>query len=403
MLNGKNIILGVSASIAAYKSAYLTRLLVKAGAEVRVIMTPASTDFITPLTLSVLSRHPVLTSFSSEKDGEWNNHVELGLWADLMLIAPASANTIAKMANGLCDNLLLGVYLSARCPVYLAPAMDLDMYKHGSTLENLQKLRKRGNTVLDPGTGELASGLVGEGRMAEPEEIMAFLESDLKVKAPLHGLKALVTAGPTHEAIDPVRFIGNHSSGKMGFAIAEELARKGAEVTLVCGPNALQTKHQLIRRIDVVSALEMREAGLKAFAEADIAVLAAAVADYRPKHREALKIKKQGDGAPVLELEQTADILAELGLKKSPHQILVGFALETDSELENASRKLKQKNLDFIVMNSLRDEGVGFGADTNKVTILDKHNKKEEFELKQKTDVARDIVERILRLVPVTR
>jgi phosphopantothenoylcysteine decarboxylase/phosphopantothenate--cysteine ligase len=400
MLKGKKIILGVTASIASYKSAFLIRLLVKAGAEVQVVMTPAAHDFITPLTLSTLSKKPVYTEFSTTETGEWNNHVDLGIWADLMLIAPASANTLAKMAGGVCDNLLLAVYLSARCHVYVAPAMDLDMYKHSATAENLNILNERGNTLITPGYGELASGLTGEGRMAEPEEIVAFLEKELLKQAPLHGHKALVTAGPTYEAIDPVRFIGNHSSGKMGFAVAEELARNGAEVTLVCGPNSLHTQHPFVKRVDVVSAEEMYQACMIHFESCSLAVLAAAVADYRPLKAAEHKIKKQGSEVPQIELEQTRDILAELGRRKSDKQILVGFALETDSEIEHAKSKLQRKNLDFIVLNSLRDEGAGFGTDTNKITIIDKHNKTALFELKDKPAAAKDIVIKIRQMLP---
>ncbi|MFI5149419.1 MAG: bifunctional phosphopantothenoylcysteine decarboxylase/phosphopantothenate--cysteine ligase CoaBC [Bacteroidia bacterium] len=401
MLNGKNIILGVTSSIAAYKSAFLVRLLVKAGANVQVVMTPSAREFITPLTLSVLSKRPVLWEFSTAGSGQWNNHVELGLWADLMLIAPASANTLAKMANGICDNLLLGTYLSARCPVYLAPAMDLDMYKHASTTDNLIRLKSRGHRILIPGYGELASGLIGEGRMAEPEEIIASLEKILKEQAPLFGRKALVTAGPTFEAIDPVRFIGNHSSGRMGFALADELAMNGAEVTLVCGPNALHSGQGHIKRLDVVSAEEMYTACMNDFKTADITVMAAAVADYKPVHKATGKIKKEGgQGLSNIELEQTRDILTELGSRKTAHQILVGFALETDSEVEHAKAKLVKKNLDFVVLNSLRDTGAGFGTTSNKITIIDKHNKTENFELKDKKEVARDIVNKIKSLLP---
>jgi phosphopantothenoylcysteine decarboxylase/phosphopantothenate--cysteine ligase len=400
MLKGKKIILGVTASIASYKSASLIRLLVKAGAEVQVVMTPASHEFITPLTLSTLSKNPVYTEFSTTETGEWNNHVDLGIWADLLIVAPASANTLAKMAGGVCDNLLLAVYLSARCKTYLAPAMDLDMYKHTATAANLTKLIERGDTIIKPGYGELASGLTGEGRMAEPEEIIAFLEKELLKKAPLHGHRALVTAGPTYEAIDPVRFIGNHSSGKMGFAIAEELARNGAEVTLVCGPNSLQAQHTLIKRTDVVSAEEMYQACTHNFEQYTVAVLAAAVADYRPMKAAEHKIKKEGTAVPQIELEQTRDILAELGKRKTGKQILVGFALETDSEMEHAKSKLERKNLDFIVLNSLRDEGAGFGTDTNKITIIDKHNKTDFFELKDKPAAAKDIVSKIRQMLP---
>jgi phosphopantothenoylcysteine decarboxylase/phosphopantothenate--cysteine ligase len=401
MLSGKNIILGVSASIAAYKAAFLTRLLIQAGANVKVVMTPASCDFITPLTLSVLSKNPALSEFSNSSRTHWNNHVELALWADLIVIAPCSANTLAKMAGGICDNLLLAVYLSARCPVCIAPTMDLDMYKHPSTTQNLEKLKVWGLHILKPAFGELASGLTGEGRMTEPEEIIMALEKILFERSPLKGKKALVTAGPTFEAIDPVRFIGNHSSGRMGFAVAEELARNGAHVRLVCGPNTLETNHQSIDRVDVKTAEEMYQACLAFYPETDIAVLAAAVADFRPSHPSASKIKKKGEGVPSIELEQTKDILAELGRRKSASQILVGFALETESEIEYATDKLQRKNLDFIVLNSLRDKGAGFGSETNKITIIDKHNNISYFELKDKALVALDIVNRITKLMAI--
>lgn len=397
VLKNKNILLGVTASIAAYKSAFLVRLLVKEGANVKVIMTNSSTEFITPLTLSTLSKNPVLIEFTKNKQGEWNNHVDLGLWADAFIIAPASANTLAKMANGLCDNLLLATYLSAKCPVYFAPAMDLDMYKHKSTKDNLKRIESFGNKIIQPGTGELASGLYGEGRMAEPEEILAFLEKELSKNLPLAGKKALVTAGPTYEAIDPVRFIGNHSSGKMGFAIAEELANQGAEVTLVCGPNNLHTINKNIQRIDITSAEELFKASTKAFKTADISVLSAAVADYKPSKAANQKIKKSA-GTKAIELIQTKDTLAELGKLKTKKQILIGFALETENETANAKEKIKKKNLDFIVLNSLNDKGAGFKTNTNKITIIDKNNKITKFELKSKEEVAKDIVKAVLNL-----
>jgi phosphopantothenoylcysteine decarboxylase/phosphopantothenate--cysteine ligase len=396
MMHGRNIVLGVTASIAAYKSAVLIRLLVKAGANVQVIMTPASKDFITPLTLSVLSKNPVYSQFTTGDKGEWNNHVELGLWADLLLIAPASANTISKLRAGACENLLQAVFLSARCPVYLAPAMDMDMYAHDSTRDNLSTLQSRGVHILNPAFGELASGLIGEGRMAEPEEIIDLLVKSLASTAPLHGKKALVTAGPTFEAIDPVRFIGNHSSGKMGLALAEELAAQGAEVCLICGPIAGNTEHSRIRRMNVTSAEEMYAACIAEFKKADLTIMAAAVADFRPKKVSDKKIKKGSVEFPLIELEQTPDILAELGRMKTSAQLLVGFALETDSEIENAKSKLQRKNLDFIVLNSLKDKGAGFGTDTNKITIIDKHNKIEKFELKDKSDTAKDIVKKAI-------
>lgn len=398
MLKGKNIVVGVTASIAAYKSAFLIRLLIKAGADVKVIMTPAALDFITPLTLSTLSKNPVLVHFAKDNTGEWNNHVELGLWADALIIAPASANTIAKMANGICDNLLLATYLSARCKVYVAPAMDLDMYKHTATVENLKRLKSFGNAVINPGTGELASGLNGEGRVAEPEEIIEFLQKSLTKALPFAGKKVLVTAGPTYEAIDPVRFIGNHSSGKMGFAIAEEFANQGADVTLVCGPNSLDTKHANINRIDITSAEELYNASVKTFTTTDIAILSAAVADYKPAKAANQKIKKSV-GTKSIDLVPTKDTLQELGKLKKANQVLVGFALETENETENAKAKIKKKNLDLIVLNSLNDKGAGFKTDTNKITIIDKYNKSVKFELKSKPEVAKDIVNVIKGLI----
>ncbi|MCW3101942.1 MAG: phosphopantothenoylcysteine decarboxylase/phosphopantothenate--cysteine ligase [Bacteroidetes bacterium] len=396
MLKNKKVIVGVSGSIAAYKSALLIRLLIKAGANVQVIMTEAATGFITPLTLSTLSKNPVLIDFTKNKEGEWNNHVELGLWADAFVIAPASANTLAKMANGICDNLLLATYLSARCKVYVAPAMDLDMYRHQATLDNLKRLQSFGNGIIQPGNGELASGLYGEGRMAEPEEIIAFLEKEFSKGLPLAGKKALVTAGPTYEAIDPVRFIGNHSSGKMGFAIAEELAARGAEVTLVCGPNSLSLGNKSIKRIDITSAEELYNASTAAFKTADIAVLSAAVADYKPAVTAKQKIKKT-EGSRSIELTPTRDTLAELGKMKKAKQLLVGFALETNNETENAKSKIKKKNLDLIVLNSLNDKGAGFKSETNKITIIDSNNKSIKFELKSKAEVAKDIVDVITK------
>lgn len=396
MLKGKKILLGITGSIAAYKAAILVRLLVKQGAEVKVVMTKSATDFITPLTLATLSKNPVLIDFQKNEAGEWNNHVELGLWADVFIIAPASANTIAKMANGICDNLLMACYLSARCAVYFAPAMDLDMYQHPSTLENLKRLKNFGNKIIQPGIGELASGLHGEGRMAEPEEIIDFIEKQLSKNLPLEKKKVLVTAGPTYEAIDPVRFIGNHSSGKMGFAIAEEFANKGADVTLVCGPNNLTTKSSSIKRIDVVSAEELYIESAKAFKNMDIAVLSAAVADFKPAMVAKQKIKKAGTSKSI-ELIPTIDTLASLGKAKNKNQILVGFALETNNEIENAKTKIKNKNLDLIVLNSLNDRGAGFKGDSNKITIIDKHNKITKFELKSKAEVAKDIVTKIIQ------
>jgi phosphopantothenoylcysteine decarboxylase / phosphopantothenate---cysteine ligase len=395
MLQGKKIILGVSASIAAYKAAVLVRLLVKEGAEVKVIMTPASHDFITPLTLSTLSKNPALTKFVKDDSGLWNNHVDLGLWADAMVIAPASANTIAKMANGLCDNLLTAVYLSARCPVLFAPAMDLDMLQHPSTVNNIQTLIGYGNHHIKSSYGELASGLIGNGRMAEPEEILACLTDYFSNTTRLKGKKALVTAGPTYEAIDPVRFIGNNSSGKMGFAIAESLANSGAEVHLITGPTAQSIVHPNIHLEKVVSAEEMYRACELQFPSSDITVLSAAVADYKPLQVAEQKIKK-GDGNMVLELTKTHDIALELGKLKKNGQMIVGFALETENEKANAEKKMNAKNFDLIVLNSLNDTGAGFGHDTNKISIIDRKNGVKEFNLKSKKEVARDIVKAII-------
>ena len=399
MLTGKKIILGVCGSIASYKAAHLVRLLLKAGAEVQVVMTKDALSFITPLTLATLSKKPVLIDYFVPETGEWNNHVDLGLWADMLLIAPASANTLGKMATGICDNLLLATYLSAKCPVYFAPAMDLDMWKHPSTTQNVKQLQSYGNILIQPNAGELASGLIGEGRMAEPEEIVTLLQQELKKKLPLAGKKALVTAGPTYEAIDPVRFIGNHSSGKMGFAIAEELYQLGADVTLISGPTALTLSSKTIKRIDVVTAEDLLEATLAEFSEADITIMSAAVADYKPEQVADQKIKKK-EQAFSLNLIKTTDILAELGIKKRSDQVLVGFALETENELTNASEKLIKKNLDLIVLNSLNDKGAGFKSDLNKITILDKQLKAETFVLKPKKEVAQDICQKILAVIP---
>ena len=392
------IILGICGSIAAYKAATLIRLLVKSGADVRVVMTPDAVNFITPLTLSTLSKNPVLVDYFAPETGEWNNHVELGLWGDVMIIAPASANTIAKMAGGLCDNLLMAVYLSAKCPVYFAPAMDLDMWKHTATQENIIKIQSFGNILIPPGTGELASGLHGEGRMVEPEEIIDFLFADIKSKLPLANQKMLVTAGPTYEAIDPVRFIGNHSSGKMGFAIADELAKLGADVTLISGPSAQISKEHGVKRINVTSAAEMLDVCLQNFGSANACIMSAAVADYTPVTIAQQKIKKKEDGFSI-DVKKTADILNELGKLKAPGQILVGFALETNNEEINAIDKLQRKNLDFIVLNSLNDEGAGFKKDTNKITIIDKALNKTVYDLKTKDEVARDICAKIIELL----
>lgn len=397
MLKGKKILLGITGSIAAYKSAILIRELVKKQAEVKVIASSSAFEFITPLTLSTLSKNPVYSEFVD--GGIWNNHVELGEWADAYLIAPASANTVAKMANGVCDNLLLATYLSAKCPVFVCPAMDLDMYQHPTFQQNLKKLLSFGNKVIEAKYGELASGLVGQGRMEEPEIIALKLEEFFSSHLPLKGKNALVTAGPTYEALDPVRYIGNHSSGKMGFAIAENLAKKGAEVTLIAGPTALKTSHPNVRFIGITSAEEMFAQASKYFPVADIAVFAAAVADYTPKKQSKEKIKKE-DETFSLELVKTKDIAKELGKLKKSHQVTVGFALETQDEEQNAVKKLLSKNLDFIVLNSMGDEGAGFQYDTNKVTIFDKHKQKTAYDLKPKNEVAEDIVTKILTFIP---
>lgn len=398
MLEGKKIILGVCGSIAAYKSAGLVRLLIKAGAQVQVIMTPDALNFITPLTLSTLSKKPVLADYFKPKSGEWNNHVEIGLWADIMIIAPASANTLGKMANGLCNNLLTAVYLSAKCPVYFAPAMDLDMWKHPSTIENVSRVQSFGNVLIPPGKGELASGLHGEGRMAEPEEIVDFIKADIQKSLPLNGQQVLVTAGPTFEAIDPVRFIGNHSSGKMGFAIADEMARLGARVVLISGPSSQISKQQAVTRVDVTSAAEMLEACLYHFEHSKICVMSAAVADYTPINVADKKIKKQDTGL-LIETKKTTDILKTLGGQKHAGQLLIGFALETNNEEQNAIDKLQKKNLDLIVLNSLNDAGAGFKSDTNKVTIIDRDLNKTQYDLKNKEDVAHDICNKIIELL----
>lgn len=395
VLSGKKVLLGISGGIAAYKTASLVRLLIKAGAHVRVVMTPASKDFITPLTLSTLSKNPVYSSFYNEEDENavWNNHVELGLWADLFLIAPATANTMAKMVSGNADNLLIATYLSAKCPVYFAPAMDLDMYIHPSTKESFDKLQSYDNIMIPAESGELASGLSGEGRMAEPENIVAFIEKDLEGKLPLRGKKILITAGPTYEAIDPVRFIGNHSTGKMGYDIATAAANEGAEVILISGPTHLKAGNEAIKLVRVISTQEMYNACHEYFDAADVAIAAAAVADYRPKKIAAQKIKKD-EASLTVELEKTQDILLSLGeIKKE--QMLIGFALETENEIENAKAKIRKKNLDLIVLNSLNDEGAGFGKPTNKVTFIDKDMNIEPQQLKSKEEVAADIINKI--------
>lgn len=398
MLSGKKIVLGITGSIAAYKTASLVRMLIKQGAEVQVVMTDAAKEFVTPLTLATLSKKPVYTSFVLNTHGQWANHVELALWADCILIAPASANTIAKMAYGLCDNLLTAIYLSAKSQVFVAPAMDLDMYAHPTTKRNLTTLKSFGNVVLPVGNGELASGLSGEGRMLEETEIVNHLVQYFDKTKRLAKKKVLVTAGPTYENIDPVRFIGNHSSGKMGFALAEEFANEGAEVTLITGPTQLICKHTTIKRIDVTSAEDMYNAVTAINKKQDILVMSAAVADYKPSKVSKVKIKKNNSNFD-LPLTKTKDILAYLGKVKPKNQILVGFALETNNELEHAIEKLKKKNLNFIVLNSLRNKGAGFATDTNQITILDKHNQLTEFPLKSKTEVAKDIINTITTLL----
>jgi len=397
VLSGKNVLLGVTAGIAAYKTAFLVRLLIKAGAEVQVVMTPASKDFVTPLTLSTLSKKPVHSTFfeQEEENEKWNNHVELALWADLFLIAPTTANTLSKMSNGLCDNLLLAVYLSAKCKVYFAPAMDLDMYKHNSTKQNIEKLQAFGNVFIPPATGELASGLEGEGRMAEPEDIIKFIEKDIISKLPLRDKKVLITAGPTFEAIDPVRFIGNHSSGKMGYAIADQAANLGAQVILISGPSNEKISNSSIKKIDVTTAEQMYVACQFYFTDMDIAIFSAAVADYAPVNVASQKIKKK-DASLSIELKPTKDILGAMGRIKKD-QFLVGFALETNDGIKNAKSKLKKKNLDLIVLNTLQDKGAGFKTDTNKVTIIDKNENITTFELKSKTEVAQDIFDEIIK------
>ena len=399
VLGGKKILLGVTAGIAAYKTSYLVRLFIKAGAEVKVVMTPAAKDFVTPLTLSTLSKNPVHSTFydKNEENELWNNHVDLALWADLMVLAPLTANSLAKMADGICDNLLLATYLSAKSTVYFAPAMDLDMYQHETTSKNIATLESRGNIFIAPSFGELASGLEGEGRMAEPDEIISFIEKDIYADLPLRGMKVLITAGPTYEAIDPVRFIGNHSSGKMGFALAHVAADLGANVTLITGPSHEGVLNSNIRRVDVISAEQMYQATHKAIDDSDIAIFSAAVADFTPKVVSSQKIKKKQSSLEIA-LVPTKDILLSVG-KIKKNQYLVGFALETENELENAKDKISKKNLDLIVLNSLKDKGAGFGIDTNKVTLIDKKDQILEFDVKKKQDVAVDIFNEIIKSV----
>ena len=395
-MQGKHILIGVTGGIAAYKTAYLIRDLVKRGAEVKVIMTEKAKAFITPLTIATLSRNPILVDFFDPTNGAWNSHVSLGLWADAYVIAPATANTIAKMAHGIADNLLTTTYLSARCPIFVAPAMDLDMYAHPTTQENIEYLKNKGVNIIDAASGFLASGLEGKGRMAEPEEISERVSAFFNSKQELSGKKVLITAGPTHEKIDPVRFIGNHSSGKMGYALAEECASRGADVYLVSGPVQIKAKHPNIKTISVESAQEMYEASNKEFDTSDICILCAAVADFRPETQADEKIKREKDDL-VIRLKPTQDIAASLGAKKKDNQILVGFALETNNEAENAQGKLIRKNLDFIVLNSLKDANACFGYDTNKITIIEKNGNSEAFCLKSKTEVAKDIIDKICK------
>lgn len=397
-MKGKKILIGVCGSIAAYKTALLIRLLVKAGAEVKVIMTPSATDFITPLTLSTLSKNPVGLNYFNTQTGEWANHVEYGLWADVFIVAPATANTLGKMANGICDNLLIASYLSAKCPVFFAPAMDLDMYIHPSTKRNIDLLKSYGNQLIEVGHGELASGLSGDGRMEEPEIIFETLRNFFLNSNSLKGKKVLVTAGPTYEAIDPVRFVGNRSSGKMGFAIADQLALRGAEVKLVSGPTSLKNNNQNIQLIVVESAEEMFTACMSDFSKMDVIIMSAAVADYKPMEIADQKIKKKSDELSI-NLVPTQDILKQMGVMKKGNQFLVGFALETENEVANANDKLSRKNLDLIVLNSLNDIGAGFNSDTNKITIINKAGQQQSFEMKSKNEVAKDLVNVIVESI----
>ncbi len=402
MLKGRKILLGVTGGIAAYKAATIIRLLVKEGAEVKVVMTPLAKEFITPLTLATLSRNPVLVDFFDPEDGRWNSHIELGLWADVYLIAPATANTIGKMAGGIADNLLLTSYLSARCPVFLAPAMDLDMLAHPATALNIKTLKSFGNHIIEPDTGELASGLEGKGRMAEPEvivkEIKEFFSKKKIAEQALEGKRVFINAGPTVEPIDPVRYISNHSSGRMGIALADAAAAMGAEVTLVLGPVNLKPSHSNVKIVAVTTAAEMKKASVKAFSGCDVAILAAAVADFTPETTSGTKIRRESSEM-VIKLRPTEDIAALLGSMKKPGQLLAGFALETNDEVNNATEKLKRKNLDMIVLNSLRDEGAGFGHETNQITIIDRNNNIDKFELKTKSEVASDILQKIITLI----
>lgn len=396
-MKGKKIVLGITGSIAAYKAAVLIRALIKKGAEVQVVITPAGKEFITPITLSALTSKPVISEFFSQRDGTWHSHVDLGLWADAMVIAPATASTIGKMANGIADNMLITTYLSMKAPVFVAPAMDLDMFAHPATQKNLEILRSYGNHIIEPGEGELASHLVGKGRMEEPEKIVEVLEAFFNREQDLKGKKVLITAGPTYEKIDPVRFIGNYSSGKMGYALAESCARRGAKVTLISGPVQVKAQHPSIKVVKVESAHQMHEAAIKAFPTSDAAILCAAVADFTPEVKADQKIKREKEDL-ILRLVPTEDIAAALGKIKKENQCLVGFALETNNELANARHKLEKKNFDFIVLNSLQDAGAGFQCDTNKITIVDKE-KATPYPLKTKTEVADDIIDRLANLL----
>ena len=401
MLKGKKIVLGITGSIAAYKACLIIRGLIRAGAEVQVVITPAGKEFITPITLSALTQKPVVSDFFSQRDGTWHSHVALGLWADAMLIAPCTASTLGKMANGIADNMLITTYLSMKAPVFIAPAMDLDMYQHPTTQQNMERLKSFGNMIIEPQSGFLASGLEGKGRMEEPEKIVEFLSSHLSTitsnVSPLASKKILITAGPTYEKIDPVRFIGNYSSGKMGFALAEECARRGAEVTLVAGPVALKTVHQNIHRVDVESCEEMYQAAIQAYPKQDAAILCAAVADFCPEHAAEQKIKREKDDL-VIRLKPTHDIAAELGRMKTNRQVLVGFALETNDEEANAQRKLEKKNLDFIVLNSLQNKGTCFRSDENQISIISRTGQ-QDYERKPKQEVAADIIDRLAELL----
>ena len=400
---GKKIILGITGSIAAYKAAYIIRALKKKGAEVQVVITPAGKEFITPLTLATLSCNPVISEFFSNRDGSWNSHVDLGIWADAMLVAPATAATIGKMANGIADNMLITTYLSCKAPVFVAPAMDLDMYAHPSTQQNLDRLRSFGNHIIEPSSGFLASGLDGKGRLAEPDDIVKVMEDFFSSQEDLQKKKILITAGPTYEKIDPVRFIGNYSSGKMGFALAEACAKRGAEVTLIAGPVSVETSYPSINRINVESADEMFNASVEAFPQCDIAILCAAVADYKPRHQAEEKIKREQQGDMTLSLIRNKDIAAELGKMKQPNQFLAGFALETGDGLANAKEKLQRKGLDLIALNSLQEEGAGFKGDTNKVILIDKVGAETMIPLKSKQEVAEDIISKLVESMGLRR